>query len=234
MPTWANRAVFLLAMIVPIVVGLWLYSMVFAAPLGGRSRVDASETPSPATASSPVPSATASAEPTGAASLAALPLPTPTEVTVQATASPAPLATGTARATATATQARASTMMPTPASEPVTPAETAALGPVQTVQEFYRRIDQRELDSAAELWTPGMRARFPPDVNIRQRFTNTRSIRVDRAVLAQSSDLGVAVVEVEMLETRGSPPSSQNISGTWRLVRGDVGWQLDEPRLAVR
>src|SRR5215212_2768143 len=34
MSSWATRAIFVLAMLAPIVVGLWLYSFVFASPFG--------------------------------------------------------------------------------------------------------------------------------------------------------------------------------------------------------
>ncbi|HEX3245810.1 MAG TPA: hypothetical protein VHX16_10435 [Chloroflexota bacterium] len=104
------------------------------------------------------------------------------------------------------------------------------LNPVQTVQEFYRRINDHEFDGAAELWTADMKRRYPTDENIRQRFAQTRSIRVEQArLLGSSTSGGQATVAVELLEVRGSPQVSQRLSGTWTLLRGPSGWLLDQP-----
>jgi hypothetical protein len=43
---------------------------------------------------------------------------------------------------------------------------SAALSPIETVREYYRRVDSSEFPSAFELWAPDARARFgdQPDV----------------------------------------------------------------------
>ncbi|MFN0074467.1 MAG: hypothetical protein ACKVVP_23545 [Chloroflexota bacterium] len=233
MPTWANRVVFMLAMLVPIVVGLWLYSFVFAAPLGGRGAA-------PPLAPTPVASPAILAVPTGTAPPTLSPAPetfrtgkpeptlivTPTVIPSVAQSTPEVVASPSL--TPTNAPVRPTAAPPSDSSSP----SSTALDPVETVREFYRRIDQGELQAAAELWTLGMRERFPTDLNIRQRFAATRSIRVDRATLVSSDAApGQVTVAVEILETLGTPPSTQRFSGTWKLVRGASGWLLDQPML---
>jgi hypothetical protein len=103
---------------------------------------------------------------------------------------------------------------------------------VQTVQAFYRYISQGELDAAADLWTADMKRRYPPDVNIRQRFSQTWTIRLEDARLASmSEDSKQASVAVQIVEVQGAPPTPQRFSGLWWLRRDSNSWLMDRPSL---
>jgi hypothetical protein len=215
MPAWATRIAFLAAMLLPIVVGLWLYTVVLAAPFGTLF---------------PMPTRT--------------PVPTPIELfagtpsTAAPASEPAPATPGAPVVVAEATRpAAAAQITPTPPIQqtPVPKAIQAPgsePGPVETVQAFYRHVAQGEFDAAAALWTADMKHRYPPDENIRQRFSQTWSIRLEDARLAGvSSDGEQASVAVQVVEVQGSPPAPQRFSGTWSLVRGPNIWLMDRPAL---
>ena len=112
------------------------------------------------------------------------------------------------------------------------PVPGAGRGPVETVQAFYRHISQGEFDAAADLWTDNMKRRYPPDENIRQRFSQTWSIRLEDARLASmSQDSEQASVAVQIVEVQGAPPTPQRVTGTWWLLRGSNVWLMDRPAL---
>jgi hypothetical protein len=237
MTRWATRAVFTVAMLAPIAVGLWLYSFVFASPIGmfraapsavtpTATRTNGDDAPTTSGAQLPQPTTSPTAfvrHPYKAAEQSPTLLPIAIPVAPAATETPAPRAPATP------------TINPALPSSAATAAPRSSggqlmLNPVQTVEEFYRRISNHEFDAAAELWTPDMRRRFPPAGNINQRFDQTRSIRVESARLIDSSSAsGQATVAVELLETRGTPSASQRLSGTWTLVRVESGWLLERP-----
>lgn len=103
--------------------------------------------------------------------------------------------------------------------------------PAGTVIGFYQSITQRQFDRAAQYWSPRMRAQYPPAENIGGRFAATRQITVQRAdVVALDEAAGQATVAVDIVEVMGSPPRARRLSGSWQLVRGASGWQLDQPR----
>src|SRR5690348_242816 len=128
------------------------------------------------------------------------PQPTPAVAGARATAAPvaaAPTARSTptvaSRATATAVVAAttAPTAIPTtvaaaqPAVDSTPPPKPAAQsqnlstpvagaeGPRAAVEDFYARVAAHDFEAAASLWTPHMRAAFPPAENIDQRFSRT-------------------------------------------------------------
>jgi hypothetical protein len=255
MSALATRLVFLLAMLVPVVVGLWLYSFVLASPLGALTAQTPhanSSTPtvnkpggpeslaSGGAASSPVPIASPTATPTSPTATPTL-IPQPAGVastTPITVVTPTPLgAQSTSESTAQPSATPPVTAVPTSTQTPsaVKPEAQLMLNPVQTVQEFYRRIDRKDFAGAQELWSSDMRRRFPPDENIWQRFAQTRSIRVEQATLTNSNSAGgQATVSVQIVETVGTGGESQVFSGTWSLVRGSDGWLLDQPSLQRR
>jgi hypothetical protein len=97
---------------------------------------------------------------------------------------------------------------------------------------FYQLIDQHQFDQAAGLWTPRMRATYPPAQNITERFRNTQEITVQHAQVSASDEAaGRATVSVALLEVVGSPSATRHWVGTWQLVRGPDGWLLDQPNL---
>src|SRR5207249_2932816 len=84
------------------------------------------------------------------------------------------------------TPTSAAAARPAPTSVPAvafTPAsaQTAADDPGAAVSNFYTLVSNHQFDSAVQLWSPRMRAAFPPEVNLHQRFSQTRDIRLQRA-----------------------------------------------------
>src|SRR5436190_1227602 len=71
--------------------------------------------------------------------------------------------------------------------------------PSTAVERFYGLVAERDYGSAAELWSPRMRATFPPGENINQRFSQTQSLVVQRAdVISQDPQSGSAAVAVDV------------------------------------
>jgi hypothetical protein len=218
MAAWATRIVFVAAMLLPIVVGLWLYSVVLAAPLG-TFFPQTSRTPVP-----PLTEALTGSSPTAVSTSVAAPVSATAPLFVAETPRPA--------ATAQLTPTPSAQRTPVPSQQS---GQRSEPGPIETVQAFYRHIGQGEFDAAAALWTEDMKRRHPPDENIRRRFSQTWSIRLEDASLASlSADGNQASVAVQVVEVQGSPPAPQRFSGTWWLTRGANVWLMDRPSLERR
>jgi cytoskeletal protein RodZ len=125
-----------------------------------------------------------------------------------------------------ATQANAPNSAAAPVSAP-TPA-VRATDPSVAVQDFYARVAAHDFQDAAALWSPRMRAAFPPAQNIDQRFSGTRAVSVRRAdVVSQTGDRAAVAVDLDEAAADGQ----HHWSGTWYEVRGPDGWLLDQPQL---
>lgn len=121
----------------------------------------------------------------------------------------------------------APTPAPSPAPSKPGPAVAAAPGlPQGTVTSFFDLVLQRRYEEAAALWSPRMKANYPPFTNINERFAGSTVLTVNQAQLTSSSD-GVAVVAVDLTEVADGVV--HHWLGTWRLV--DIGgrWLLDQP-----
>ncbi len=176
-----------------------------------------------------LPTAAATVAPTVAPTIPALsptPLATPTPI-------PAPTPTATAiRSTATALPA---TTPPQPTEPPVPPTANApvvtaggASSPAQAVQLFYQYAGQHQFDQAAQLWTPELRAQFPPLGNINGHFDQDQRVDVAVGNVTMTGN-GQATVAVTVTESRvGGPLRSV---GSWTVVRGPSGWLLAQPNL---
>jgi hypothetical protein len=104
----------------------------------------------------------------------------------------------------------------------------ADTGPTAAVATFYELVQRHEFDTAAQLWTPRMRAAFPPAENIDHRFAQTQQVVVNRAeVVSARGD--VAVVGVDLDER--NPGGQQHYVGTWSVVHSGDAWLLDQPDL---
>jgi hypothetical protein len=112
---------------------------------------------------------------------------------------------------------------------PTAPAAANAGNPGAAVSTFYALVAAHQFDQAAQLWSPRMRAAFPPQANIDQRFSATRSIQVQRADVV-SQDQSQATVAVDLLEADATA-GTRHYVGRWYLVRGSSGWLLDQPAL---
>ncbi|MBV9174557.1 MAG: hypothetical protein JOZ81_31230 [Chloroflexi bacterium] len=168
-------------------------------------------------AAGPSPEATPAAAGAAATSTAVVGAPTsrPTQG-VPPTVNSRPTAVPTVRVTAT----------PVPVA--ATQATAGADDPSAAVQDFYARVAAHDFDDAAALWSPRMRAAFPPAQNIDQRFSGTRSVTVRRAdVVSQTGDRAAVAVQLDEAAADGQ----HHWSGTWQVVRGPDGWLLDQPQL---
>lgn len=100
------------------------------------------------------------------------------------------------------------------------------------MRHFYDLVEQHEYEAAARLWTPRMRANYPPNEYINGRFDLTTRIDIDRLKrIALDQGAGTAVVSVAITEHR-SDGSSRIYDGTWELVRRDGRWLMDEPHFS--
>jgi hypothetical protein len=156
----------------------------------------------------------------------------PTEAP-SATAATAAPSSATAAAPPGAPSAAAPATAPSPAATVVaTPAAVVATAgastPVQAVVSFYTLAASHEFEEAARLWSPRMRASYPPSVNIDERFADTRSLTVNAANVV-AADESTATVAVNLTEVTGTPPAARQWTGTWRVIRGPTGWLLDQP-----
>jgi hypothetical protein len=102
--------------------------------------------------------------------------------------------------------------------------------PAQTVERFYELVAQHRFDAAAALWSPRMRAQYPPAQYIDGRFAPTTAIDIlHLATTAESTADGTARVAVDLIEHRDDG-TSRHWLGSWDLVLADGGWLMDRPR----
>jgi hypothetical protein len=193
-----------------------------APPTVQPNEVNSTPQPTPA-APTAVPEVAAAATapalaPTTAPAAGAAPALAPTTAPA-AGAAPA-LAPTTAPAAATAAPVEAPTRAPS--------GVPAADDPSQAVASFYSLVSRHDFDPAAQLWSPHMRAAFPPQQNINQRFSQTQSIRLQRVDVV-NRDSTQATVAVDLVESAAT--GQRHYVGTWQLVRGAGGWMLDQPQL---
>jgi hypothetical protein len=160
------------------------------------------------------------------------PQPTPPPATPTPTATPRPTPEPTAAATpALATAAPAATPTVTPATVPPivtpTPAVVAVADPTGAVAAFYESASSGQFDAAYSLWSERMRATYPRQENLDERFDQTASIDFQElSVAEQTADR--ATVQANFTETYDSG-SSRVFVGYWQLVLVDGVWLLDEP-----
>lgn len=133
---------------------------------------------------------------------------------------------------------------PSPTPQPTTPTPTApaptataspdyasaVTGPAATVAAFYQRVERRDFEGAAALWTDRMRSQYPPGENIDGRFAATQQLSLARNEITNSDAVkGTAAVAIDLIEVKTS--GTQRWVGTWFLVRTESGWQMDRPAL---
>jgi eukaryotic-like serine/threonine-protein kinase len=155
------------------------------------------------------PNATPTTEPT--------PIPTMSaslEPTAEPTAEPAAVPTTAA-------------LTPQPVAAAPTPAQPAVGEPDAAVAAFYRLVTDGRFDDAYALWSDRMKASFPRQGNLDDRFANTASVRfTELRVASRTADS--ATVQANFVETYDSGSSRQFI-GYWELVRVGDRWLLDWP-----
>jgi hypothetical protein len=156
------------------------------------------------------------------------PTPQPTPVlTPRANPEPTPIAIANPTPRPTARPTPRPTAKPTapPAAGPTAP----SLDPAATVRRFYDLVEAHRFDEAARLWSARMRAQYPPDRYIDDRFAGTTRIDINHlSTPSMSLSRKTAVVSVDLTEYRTSGPARRWI-GSWDLVLGPAGWLMDEP-----
>lgn len=118
--------------------------------------------------------------------------------------------------------APAATAAPQPTSVAI-----AVAGPADAVGAFYAHVVAGSFDAAYSLWSEGMRAAYPRQENLDQRFDETASIDFQQLFVAEQAG-DSAAVQANFTETYESGASRQFV-GYWRLVRVDGRWLLDAP-----
>jgi hypothetical protein len=73
-----------------------------------------------------------------------------------------------------------------------------------------------------------MQERYPPDVWLIERFTDTTQIDITYIETVERGS-GRARVSVALVEYRILEPSPRTLVGAWDLVRIDGDWLLDVP-----
>jgi hypothetical protein len=150
----------------------------------------------------------------------------PPEPTSEPTAAPTPPATPEPTIAPTPVPVAETTSPPVQTPEP-TPAVVAVAGPADTVAAFYANVVDGAFDAAYALWSDRMRATYPREANLDNRFDDTAGITFHQlAVVGQGP--GSATVQANFTETAESG-SSMEFIGYWELVQVDGRWLLDEP-----
>lgn len=183
--------------------------------------------------SSPVSAAQRKATPTPRPS----PTPPPTTRPATATIAPAAVPTATALAPTQPVPTQMATALPTRAPQVAvlqhTPGNAAASSangpPSRAVYEFYRAISSGNLAGAESLETDNMKANYPPQENIYQRFAYTKQITIQPpSVLVQHGHMAQVSVTGFDVEKAGSPRSSQSFHLVWTLTKHGNRWMLDD------
>ena len=154
------------------------------------------------------------------------PTPTPTPTT-------APTAVPTSAPTVAPTPAPTVPITPAPAptNPPATPEPTAVVvalaQPDDAVAAFYRNVTGGSFDAAYALWSDRMKATYPRQENLDDRFAETASITFEQLNVV-SETRSSATVQANFVETYDSG-SSREFIGYWELINVEGRWLLDAP-----
>jgi hypothetical protein len=159
--------------------------------------------------------------------------PTPAATPRPTAAAPSTAPTATVPATPAAvtpapTPAPVAVPPPTPApTPPPTPVVAAAGDPADAVAAFYGAVAAGDFDAAYARWSDRMKADYPRQENLDQRFADTASIEFTDLFVADRTAT-TATVQANFIETYDSGGSRQFI-GYWQLILVDGRWLLDHP-----
>ena len=142
-----------------------------------------------------------------------------------------PTPTATVAQTPTVTPVLRPSHAPPPATQIATPAPTtpmvALAQPDDAVAAWYRYVAEGDFDAAYSLWSDRMKATYPREENLDQRFSETASITFHQLSVAEQRG-SRATVQANFTETYDSG-ATRDFIGYWRLVRVEGRWLLDEP-----
>lgn len=158
----------------------------------------------------------ATPEPTASATPRATPRPTD---------SPTPEPTVSATAEATPFPVAAATPPPATPAPAIIVARTTA--PDETIATWYSNVANGNFDAAYSLWSDRMRATYPRQENLDERFAKTAAITFSQLEVVQQGQR-TATVQANFVETYDSG-SSREFVGYWELVAVDGRWLLDAP-----
>lgn len=183
---------------------------------GGEVVNDPTPTPQPTASDAPEPTSTEAPPETPEPTLAPA-TPAPTHAPVAAS-TPVP---------ATAAPAADTPAPATPAPRPSGVVAAAVASPADAVVAFYRRVTDGNFDAAYALWSDRMKATYPRQENLDERFDSTASIEFSQLYVAEQTATS-ATVQANFTETYDGG-GSRDFVGYWRLIRTDRGWLLDAP-----
>jgi hypothetical protein len=106
-------------------------------------------------------------------------------------------------------------------------AHPAGLDPAQTVATWYGYVADGAFDSAYALWSARMRAGYPRQPNLDDRWDDTSRVTFNQLYFAERT-ASTAKVQVDFIETKESGATRRFI-GWWDLVLVDGRWLLDHP-----
>ena len=122
----------------------------------------------------------------------------------------------------------AATATPTPPAQPPQP-PWGARGPDDTVVLWYSLVEDDAFDAAYALWSPRMKANYPRQPNLDERWDDTAEVNIEYvAVTSLNEAAGRATVQVQFTDVYESG-SSRRFVGSWELVLSPNGWLLDQP-----
>ncbi len=145
------------------------------------------------------------------------------------TLAPTPRPTPTPTPTASPTPVPPAPVPPvaTPAAQAPTAAPVAVAGPEDSVGAFYAHAEAGNFDAAYSLWSARMKANYPRQPNLDERFDQTADISFSALYVARQT-ASTATVQANFTETYDNG-SSRRFVGYWDLVRVDGRWLLDAP-----
>lgn len=103
----------------------------------------------------------------------------------------------------------------------------AVAQPEDSVAAFYGNVAAGNFDAAYSLWSDRMKATYPRQENLDDRFDDTASITFNQLRLVDQTDR-TATVQANFTEKYDSG-SSRDFVGFWQLIQVDGRWLLDEP-----
>jgi hypothetical protein len=103
----------------------------------------------------------------------------------------------------------------------------AVAQPEDSVAAFYGNVADGNFDAAYALWSDRMKATYPRQENLDDRFDETAGITFHQLRLVDRTG-GTATVQANFTETYDSGASREFI-GYWELVQVDGRWLLDAP-----
>ena len=116
---------------------------------------------------------------------------------------------------------------PEPDDEPAAPAAAQSRDPAETIALWYELVENEEFDAAYALWSPNMKANYPRQENLDNRWSGTAEVRMEQLYVAQQSDT-YAAVQANFTEVYEDGSSVRRV-GWWDLMMGPDGWLLEAP-----